>query len=101
MRNPSHTQKFATGSERNAGMFREVLERVAYAPNAPTRPPEKSFVLKDEAIRREDAAVSLILGSGNLNVRDDIRVATFRITGVYGGGGIAIGSAVGYCGIRI
>ena len=82
-------------------MFREVLERVAYAPNAPTRPPEKSFVLKDEAIRREDAAVSLILGSGNLNVGDDIRIATFRVAGVHRSSGIAVGSAVGHCGIRI
>jgi hypothetical protein len=49
MRNPSHTQKFATDWERNAGMFREVLERVA-CPTLRTRSPEKSLVLKDEVI---------------------------------------------------
>jgi hypothetical protein len=50
MRNSSHAQKFATVSERTAGILREVLERVASAPTFGTRPREKSLVLKDEAI---------------------------------------------------
>lgn len=51
--------------------------------------------------RSKDAAVVVVLGSRNLNVGDDIRVATFRVTGVHRSGGIAVGRAVGHCGICI
>src|SRR5579862_5172651 len=34
------------------------------------------------------------LGSGNLNVGDNIRVAAFRVAGVHCGSGITVGSAV-------
>lgn len=92
------------GSEENKECLGSMPERIC-APEtfgATLRKESNDPVLAGRGhCRRKDAAGATVLGRGNLNVGDDIRVATFRVTGVHRSGGIAVRSAVGDCGIRV
>lgn len=104
MRNPSHMQKSATVRKRNAGKLRKNAEANAARPSVPHNNASRSndlVLLGRDHCRGKDASVAVVLGSRNLNVGDDIRVATFCVTCVHRSGGIAVGGTVGDCGIRI